>query len=963
MDKRMKKITLAALALFLGLGLFANFYVAAIPLRQIVSKSPDLSRYEALRSFSESEAEILYYDADWAIALVRADKTGFRAWTLTDVKAGKKLYLAGKSPLFDAPQELNDLKILLEMEDSYLLETELDEVDLRLRIPHPFSKIELKGMVFAPELAAPQLSDRKNDAVDQMVALVNAASVESLIQGLQDHQTRYALADNRLQVAEWIRQKFLDFGLTDVVLQPFEWQNTTQYNVIATLPGSIYPDEYIIVGGHHDCITYSNPMVFAPGADDNASGSVATLEMARVMMEAGYQPHCSIRFVTFAAEEFGLWGSKHHSAQTEEAREQVRLMMNHDMIANQNSPQPWQVRLMPYDGSMEHSHHAARITNRYSDLTAYFGSMNSGSSDSFPYWTHGYNVIYFFESEFSPVYHSVNDLVANLNPQYCAEVIKASVACAASFADMPAAPSWLTAYDRGDGYSILLMWEGVQGDIFDHYRVYHSALLEDWSEAQQVEQNSAVITGLEEGKSYNFAVSSVDIYGNESFMVQTTGIPLSVPLKPTNFSDQPRYGAIELVWDNNQELDLDGYKLFRSNDPEELGTQIGGLIKENSYVDTEVIGSPSYYHYSLCAVDQQGNQSPYASGVKSRPVSLNQGILIVDETADMSGTNPFQPTDEEADEFYGTIAAKFKTTELDLNTWNAEPRLADLGIYSTLLWHGNDLSEMDAPYFAQDVLRQYVEAGGNILFSVYMPSLAFGLNSAYPAQFEEDSFIFDYIGIAEADHSSAARFRRATPEFEYFPSLEVDPQKTGEAMNGHIPRVEGLSSTDDCITVYSYGSDYESDTPQGRLNDMAVGILNLNHDGKICTLSFPLYNMHQDEAQRLVEYVFTEYFGESLIAGESGETPVIRMGNPFPNPFSGETQIRVELKDNEKPVKVEVFNLRGQKVKTLFEGKTPKSKLHKWDGSDEDGRRVGSGIYLLRAQQNGKSAVARVVRF
>ncbi len=959
----MKKIIFVALALFLGWGLFASQYVAAIPLGRIMSKSPGHSRYEALRLFSESEGEILYYDADWAITLVPAHKTEFRTQMLTEIKAGKKLYLAGKTPIYGAPEELNDLKILLEMEAGYLLETELDELKLRSRVPHPFCELRLQGIVFAPASAAPLWTDGEDPIIRQMVDLVNAASVESLIQGLQDHQTRYALADNRLQVSEWIQQKFLDFGLMDVVLQPFEWQNTTQYNVIATLPGSMYPDEYIIVGGHHDCITYHDPMVFAPGADDNASGSVATLEMARVMMEAGYQPHCSIRFVTYAAEEFGLWGSKHHSAQTEEAREQVRLMMNHDMIANQDDTQPWEVRLMPYDGSLDQSSHAARITEQYSDLSAYYGSLNSHSSDSFSYWQHGFNVIYFFESQFSPVYHSDLDLVANLNPQYCAQVIKASVACAATFADMPTMPSGFTAYDRGDGASMLLMWESAETENIDHFRVYHSGEFEDWSEPTQTEQTSCIITGLEEGNLYRFAVSSVDIYGHESFMVQTTGTPLSAPTQPRNFGDQPRFGAIELTWDNNQELDLDGYRLFRSASPDEPGTQIGGLIKENSYLDRDVVGGLSYYHYRLCAVDQQGNESPYAGGVKSRPVSLNQGILIVDETADLSGNGPFQPSDAQADEFYDAITAKFNCTELDLNAWNEELRLADICVYSTILWHGNDLSEMDAPYFAQDVLRQYVEAGGNILFSVYHPSLAFDLNSGYPVQFEEDSFIYDYIGIAEADHSNSARFKRANPEFEYFPPLEVDPEKTNEAMGGHIPRVEGMMPTDDCITVYSYASDHENDTAQGRLNGMAVGILNLNQDGKICTLSFPLYNMRQDDAQKLVEYVFTEYFGESLIAGESVETPVICMGSPFPNPFDSEIQVRVELKDNEKPVKVEVFNLRGQKVKTLFEGNCPKSKLHKWDGLDEGGRRVGSGVYLIRAQQDGKSAVAKVVRF
>jgi leucyl aminopeptidase len=161
--------------------------------------------------------------------------------------------------------------------------------------------------------------------------------------------------------------QFQSFGVPDVQLFSFNWNNTTQYNVVATIPGTVYPDQYIVVGGHHDSINNSgDPYTSAPGADDNASGSVAALEMARVMMQSGYQPRASIRFITFAAEEFGLWGAKYYSAYAQDNNLNIRLMMNHDMIANNTAdPGDWEVRLMPYDGSMDHSAYALQLTEQY----------------------------------------------------------------------------------------------------------------------------------------------------------------------------------------------------------------------------------------------------------------------------------------------------------------------------------------------------------------------------------------------------------------------------------------------------------------------------------------------------------------------------------------------------------------------------------------------------------------------
>ena len=206
--------------------------------------------------------------------------------------------------------------------------------------------------------------------LQNLVDAVEADSVLSHIQGLQDFGTRYCFADNRAAVSQWIRDLFISFGVPHVELHQFELDGTDQYNVVATIPGSVYPDEYIIVGGHHDSYNqYDDPYLSAPGADDNASGTAACLEMARVMMACGYRPRRSIRFVTFAAEEWGMIGSYAYAGYALENEMDIRLMINHDMIGNNTAaPGEWQVSLMPYEVSLEHSYRALDITPLYTNM-------------------------------------------------------------------------------------------------------------------------------------------------------------------------------------------------------------------------------------------------------------------------------------------------------------------------------------------------------------------------------------------------------------------------------------------------------------------------------------------------------------------------------------------------------------------------------------------------------------------
>ncbi|HPK60694.1 MAG TPA: hypothetical protein PK592_07365, partial [Candidatus Cloacimonas sp.] len=86
-----------------------------------------------------------------------------------------------------------------------------------------------------------QFAEPKPDIIN-LISIVNADTLRAYVQHLQNYQTRYALADNHLEVANWIKGKFESYGFTNTWMQEYPHNNTTQYNVIATIPGYLHPD-------------------------------------------------------------------------------------------------------------------------------------------------------------------------------------------------------------------------------------------------------------------------------------------------------------------------------------------------------------------------------------------------------------------------------------------------------------------------------------------------------------------------------------------------------------------------------------------------------------------------------------------------------------------------------------------------------------------------------------------------
>ncbi|MGE4414360.1 MAG: M28 family metallopeptidase [Bacteroidales bacterium] len=96
------------------------------------------------------------------------------------------------------------------------------------------------------------------------------------------------------------------------------------HNIIGIIKGTEFPDEFVMSGGHLDAFDV------ATGGVDCGTGVAPNMEAARLLALAGAKPKRSIMFCFWAAEEFGLWGSKHWVENNPEKLENISNYFNRD---------------------------------------------------------------------------------------------------------------------------------------------------------------------------------------------------------------------------------------------------------------------------------------------------------------------------------------------------------------------------------------------------------------------------------------------------------------------------------------------------------------------------------------------------------------------------------------------------------------------------------------------------------
>ncbi len=878
--------------------------------------------------------------------------SNLKDYTVIDTEPWSQKYFLISSPKKEDVIIRSDWGKLLFSENELAL-IKADEVPLEEIINNDYVFVELRRNFFEAterKICPKDTYQVNRGIIDDLIALIEQDSVESYIQSLEDFQTRYAYADTRDEVAQWIANKFLSFGITSVEQDSFYYNGIWHKDVVAVIPGNVSPDEYIFIGGHHDSIVHfganPNPMVFAPGADDNGSSTAGVLEIARVLMEMDYEPDVNLVFCTFGAEEIGLVGSHFLAQAVSQLGLDLRAMINADMIANNTrDPGEWLVDVFRYTGAEHLYELALQLIPQYTTLSFGSSGLNSSGSDSYAFWVNGYDPVYFFENEFSPYYHSNQDLMINCDIPYCTEIIKLQLATLISLESMPPAVTHYQLMDGGSGSELYLQWNSSLVADIDHYQIGVGTTSGIYTSTYTTNDTTFALTDLTEGQLYYVGVSAVNTSSTSSFIVEKSLAPEALPRMPDNFVANPEWFKIELSWSPNPEMDLDGYELYRSElqtGPYELLTT--SLLEDTLYTDTDV-SSGQFYYYYVHALDDEGHISLSTDSLKSRAVTLDQGILLVDNTKDGIGTF-MNPTDAECDAYYDELLDGYTVTQYD--TYQEEQvTLAQLGPYSTVYWYIDDASGTSSAGLSIPDIEQYLDFGGQILISGFKLTDVFSEELGYPRYFEEGTFCYDYLKLGEADMDNFARFYYADPVFSGFEAFYIDTTKTLAAADYHIFRVESVTPNDDGFSVYNYESLYEDTSPFGVMNGMPVSTAYFGVDYQSFTIPVPFYYIQLDDARTFIDHLFQDYFGETVGIDDPGVHPSqeIMLHQNYPNPLRNTTTFSFVIPDNHTSAKIRIFNLRGQLINELTGSDTRANEMI-WDGKNRKGKDLANGIYF-----------------
>ena len=214
-------------------------------------------------------------------------------------------------------------------------------------------------------------------------------------------------------------------------------------NVVATLPGTVRADEIYIICGHYDCISQM-PDTYAPGADDNATGTVSTIEAARVLKDYDFEG--TLKFVTFSREEQGLIGSGQYAKQAYEEGDSIIAALNFDMIGYED--------IHPEDVDILYNSFSGWLADAYEDAAAlYVPSLGIDKSyatyvgsDNSSFWDYGYPSFCGIEDSplNNPQYHRTTDQVSTIDFDFYTQVVKAGVATLVELAVLDTVTSSIT---------------------------------------------------------------------------------------------------------------------------------------------------------------------------------------------------------------------------------------------------------------------------------------------------------------------------------------------------------------------------------------------------------------------------------------------------------------------------------------------------------------------------------------
>jgi len=693
---------------------------------------------------------------------------------------------------------------------------------------------------------------------DTLADLIEQDSLYAYDTRLEDFRTRYIYTDSVIEARDWLVQKFESFGYTDVGYETFTYNGWPCYNVVCVKPGTAEPDKVIVIGGHYDSInSESDPNEFAPGADDNGSGTAATLELARIFSMVDTKK--TIIFVAFSAEEVGLIGSGVMASNLYYSDTDVEFMLNFDMVAYTDDSDP-DVTLFsgPFQG------YAQAMMDSYDRLgelyPVYAGS--AGNSDHASFADFGYHVAYIQEGDFNnPGWHTNIDVSTRLDFPYFAKLLRGAAA-GIGFVDNAAATTNIEdIYDVGDGQSLRVVWTNCSPDYT--YEVIYGPSPGYYPDTVPVPQGQCYydVTGLTTGQNYYFGVVGINPDGYGPITIdEESEMPLVAPRAPADVSAEPDSAMVILSWDANIELDLDHYQIYRRISPDGDWT-----IIENNYPDTyyeDVSAAPqTLYDYKITAVDNAMNESPGSNLGTAAAATFDGGILLVDEF-DTQNPSILEALPAYYDSLFGDNPYTRQRISGFLDTTHLSRSIA--GQYNTIFWMDDDWNYNIIPY-STDSLEWFLGFHTNLFIAGY--ETVYYITGSVPQS--PGDFGYDHFGIDLLDLNYSADFVGAKGQGGW-PDISVDPTA---GLGPKLPSVSLLEVLPNADVIYTY--DAFSDNPA--YEDMPVGVAFDNGTSKGIALTFPLYYMNTEEANALVDYALTYFSGITYLPGDFNDDGSINL--------------------------------------------------------------------------------------
>jgi hypothetical protein len=286
--------------------------------------------------------------------------------------------------------------------------------------------------VDVPYLPTPEVPARPQSLVQDplivgMVAQVQAAALQGHVQTLSGSFTRRATSADNAQAVQYVLGQLAT--IPNITFRTESFSGTYGPNIIAELPGTDLAQEVVMVGAHIDSIVGGSSTARSPGADDNASGSAAVLEMTRIM--AGQQFRRTIRFAWWNAEEFGLVGSNAYAAAAASRGDAIIAYVNTDMNAYRAPGDALSLDFVTNDSTTSLIDALTVSAQTYvPGLTINRGSLSGGTSDHRSFFRNGFAAAFPFEDvgQYSPLIHTTNDAVGtSANDFQLSELITKSV--------------------------------------------------------------------------------------------------------------------------------------------------------------------------------------------------------------------------------------------------------------------------------------------------------------------------------------------------------------------------------------------------------------------------------------------------------------------------------------------------------------------------------------------------------